>query len=129
MDDYLQKLVDECPYETKLAVTAWVMKHIVAHAEEGGSFRCLIYQRLGFEPDAYGPLYLAGGMTITNEFDMERIKKIIEKVKEEKIDSLKPVLGLCDEPGCYKHASCGWPTPEGGYRTTCGDHYYEGTAK
>jgi hypothetical protein len=64
------RLVEECPYETRLAVTAWVMKHIVQHAQDGGSFRHLIYGRLGFEMDAYVPLYLAGGMTISNEFDL-----------------------------------------------------------
>jgi hypothetical protein len=61
------KLVDDCPYETRLAVAAWVFEAIVKHAEEGGSFRYLIYERLGFDADAYVPLYLAGGLTISNE--------------------------------------------------------------
>ena len=61
-------LVEDCDYETKLAVTAWIFGHIVDHAAEGGSFRYLIYDRLGFGPDAYIPLYNAGGMTISNEF-------------------------------------------------------------
>lgn len=65
------KLVAECPYETRLAVAVWVMQNIVAHAKEGGSFRFLIYERMGFGPDAYVPLYNAGGMTISNEFDLE----------------------------------------------------------
>lgn len=65
------KLVEECDYETKLAVTAWVFSHIVDHATEGGSFRYLIYDRLGFGPDAYIPLYNAGGMTISNEFELK----------------------------------------------------------
>lgn len=64
------KLVEECPYETRLAVVAWAMKHIVEHAKEGGSYRYLIYDRLGFGPDAYVPLYMAGGMEISNEFDL-----------------------------------------------------------
>lgn len=64
------KLVEDCPYETRLAVVAWAMEHIVTHAEEGGSFRYLIYERLGFGPDAYVPLYQAGGMTISNEFNL-----------------------------------------------------------
>jgi hypothetical protein len=63
-------LVEACPYEMKLAVTAWVMRAIVEHAQEGGTFRYLIYERLGFNPDAYVPLYDAGGMTISNEFDL-----------------------------------------------------------
>jgi len=29
---------------------------------------------------------------------------------------------LCDEPGCTKDATCGWPTPDGGYRRTCAEH-------
>lgn len=57
-------------YETRLAVTSWVFEAIVKHAQEGGTFRYLIYDRLGFNADAYVPLYLAGGMTISNEFDM-----------------------------------------------------------
>ncbi len=65
------KLVEGCPYETRLAVAAWVMEHIVAHAKEGGTFRFLIYERLGFGPDAYVPLYNAGGMTISNEFNLD----------------------------------------------------------
>jgi hypothetical protein len=69
------KLVAECPYETKLAVTAWVMEKIVEHAREGGSFRVLIYDRLGFGTDAYVPLYLAGGMEISNEFDLSKHEK------------------------------------------------------
>jgi hypothetical protein len=27
----------------------------------------------------------------------------------------------CDEPGCSKRTSCGFPTPNG-YRRTCGEH-------
>ena len=64
------ELVGKCEYETRLAVTAHVMQNIVAHAKEGGSFRYLIYNRLGFEPDAYLPLYEAGGMVISNEFTL-----------------------------------------------------------
>jgi hypothetical protein len=119
----LDKLVEECPYETKLAVTAWVMKHIVEHAHDSGSFRYLIYERLGFGLDAYVPLYMAGGMEISNEFDMERIDNIRAKVREEKIDALKPLLGLCDEPGCFNGAGRGWTTEDGGYRWTCSEHW------
>lgn len=54
--------------EARLWWTAQVFRSIVEHAREGGSFRQLIYGRLGFDVDAYAPLYLAGGMTISNEF-------------------------------------------------------------
>lgn len=67
-------LVEACPYETRLAVAAWVFQAIVDHATEGGTFRYLIYHRLGFGPDAYVPLYQAGGMTISNEFDLSGTK-------------------------------------------------------
>ena len=72
IDARYPQLVADCPYETKLAVTAWVFDAIVKHAEEGGSFRQLIYGRLGFESDAYYPLYVAGGMTICNELDLTK---------------------------------------------------------
>ncbi len=121
-DKTLEDLVEECSYETKLAVTAWVMKHIVEHAKEGGSYRYLIYDRLGFGPDAYVPLYEAGGMEISNEFDMDRMDRIKEKVREEKIVALKPLLGLCDEPGCFNNISRGWTTEDGEYRMTCAEH-------
>jgi hypothetical protein len=32
------------------------------------------------------------------------------------------VTSACDEPGCNREGSCGFPTPEGGYRRTCFDH-------
>jgi hypothetical protein len=70
-EDY-PKLVEACPYETRLAVTAWVFDHLVRHAKEGGTFRYLIYNRLGFKQDAYAPLYMSGGMVISNEFDLSK---------------------------------------------------------
>ena len=119
----LDEMADKCPYEMKLAVTRWVMKHIVDHAREGGSYRYLIYTRLGFGPEAYVPL-CDDGLTISNEFDIENMDAIKAKVREEKINSLKPLLHMCDEPGCFKDAGCGWPS-ENGYRWTCGEHYRE----
>jgi hypothetical protein len=46
---------------------AWVFRNIVENGKEDGSFRHLIYDHMGFGPEAYKPLYLAGGMEITNE--------------------------------------------------------------
>jgi len=55
------------PYETRLVCTAYVLSKIAQLiGQEGGSFRLLIYDLLGFGPDAYAPLYLAGGMSVTN---------------------------------------------------------------
>ena len=63
-ENQLDSLVENCDYDTKLAVTAWVFKNIVDHAKEGGSYRYLIYDRLGFEDDAYVTLFESGGMEI-----------------------------------------------------------------
>lgn len=76
------KLVEECPYETRLAVAAWIISVIVDHAISPGSFRYLIYDRLGFGPDAYVSLYNAGGMTLTNEFDLGEIEELRELNKK-----------------------------------------------
>jgi hypothetical protein len=47
-----------------LEQVAWVFEMINKNA--GGSFRKLIYDRLGFGPSAYSELYSAGGQNITN---------------------------------------------------------------
>jgi hypothetical protein len=122
LSDHDLGLVEKCDYDTKLAVTAWVFKNIVDHATSGGSFRYLIYDRLGFEIDSYVPLYLAGGMEISNEFDMTRMEEIKNHVVENKIESMKKIIHLCDEPDCFDDISTGWPS-DNGYRRTCSNHY------
>lgn len=53
---------------------AWVFAHLFDHLAEPGSFRYLIYTRMGFDHDAYTPLYLAGGQAISNAFfDLEEL--------------------------------------------------------
>ena len=84
-EKYLAEIVENTPYEVRLAVTAWAIKHILAHAREGGSYRYLIYERLGFDADAYGVLQTAGALDISNEFDIERMNNIKEHVREHKI--------------------------------------------
>jgi hypothetical protein len=117
----LDELVEKCDGETKLAITKWVMKHIVEHAKEGGSYRYLIYERLGFDVDAYVPL-CDDGLTISNEFDLELKDNIVEAYKSKDEKKLKEALGLCDEPECFNYISCGWPSEEG-YRMTCSKHW------
>lgn len=123
MSDFpkLDALVDNCPYDTKLAIVRWCMENIVKHAQEGGSYRYLIYGRLGFNPDAYGVL-LDDGMTISNEFDLSLKDNVIAAYKNKDEREMKKALGLCDEPGCFEYASSGWPS-DTGYRTTCHKHY------
>ena len=120
-ETHLDKLARECPADVKLAVTRWALNHVADHSREGGSYRHLIYGRLGFGPEAYGPL-LDGGMFISNNFDVEQIEQIKKIAKENGFEALKPVLNICDEPGCWTDAGCGWPDGEK-YRWTCGKHY------
>jgi hypothetical protein len=47
-------------------LTAWVLRRVADHAQEGGTFRHLIYDRMGYGPKAYEPLLRAGGMAISN---------------------------------------------------------------
>lgn len=110
-------------YQTRLDIAAWVISKIDDHGQSPGSFRYLIYERLGFEADAYVPLYEAGGMNITNELDYEQKQDLQKIIKERAIDNkeLKEFAQICDEPGCFEYASCGWPS-ENGYRRTCYNH-------
>lgn len=44
---------------------AWVFHHLNEHYAEGGSFRHLIYQRMGFDEKAYGVL-MGQGLHLSN---------------------------------------------------------------
>ena len=55
---------------------AWVFKHLDDHLREGGSYRYLIYERMGFGLEAYVPLYEHGGMNLSNAFfDVRELEK------------------------------------------------------
>ena len=45
---------------------AWIFRCMAEQLEEGGSFRYLIYDRMGYGTEAYATLYNAGGMEVTN---------------------------------------------------------------
>ena len=74
-------------YDQKLAATAYVFGKLCDHARESGSFRSLIYDKLGFGEDAYILLYSAGGMHISNEFKLP--KKQIEAKQVVEADAKK----------------------------------------
>ena len=57
----------------RIAVAAQVFRAVCDNAREGGTFRYLIYDRLGFSPAAYVPLYLAGGQTVSNNFTLAEL--------------------------------------------------------
>jgi hypothetical protein len=118
-----EKIWNSLDYDTRLAVAGHMIRKVVEIGTEGGSFRHFIYGVLGFSMDAYVPLYMAGGMTITNEFDLQKIEDIKKIAEENKYEKLKSVLGLCDEPDCFKEASTGWPSEDNVYRHTCSAHF------
>ena len=70
MPKEIKEVWDSLTYEQRLAATAYVFMNICAHARSSGTYRYLIYDRLGFEVDAYALLYGAGGMHISNEFKL-----------------------------------------------------------
>ncbi len=51
-------------YEQRLAITRKLFRTLVDHLIEGGTYRYLIYDRLGFGMDAYGRLM--DGLTLSN---------------------------------------------------------------
>ena len=58
---------------------AWVITHLVDAMRETGTFRYLIYDRMGYGEGGYGPLYTAGGMALTNAFiDMKEMRKALK---------------------------------------------------
>lgn len=63
-------VAEEVGYDARLRIVAETFRAVVAHAREGGSYRHLIYGRLWFNEDAYAPLLEAGGMDISNEFNL-----------------------------------------------------------
>ena len=112
---------DGLDYETRLAAACHVIRKVVEVGRDPGSFRHFIYGVLGFQMDAYVPLYAAGAMEITNNFDLNHSENLRKVVEEHKYDSLKEMLDICDEFGCYEQSSCGFPTSDG-YRRTCYKH-------
>lgn len=58
------------PYERRLEIAEYIFNKIT---DGPCSFRKLIYDRLGFNGDAYAPLLYAGGMRITNSIRFDEI--------------------------------------------------------
>ena len=63
-DPYLDEKMERPTAEQ----VAWVLAHIDDHLKEGGTFRKLIYDRMGFGVGEYQLFYEAGGMNISNAF-------------------------------------------------------------
>jgi hypothetical protein len=68
--ELLQERSREQPEQVRTAVAADVLSALLSNAKEGGTFRYLVYDRLGFSREAYTALYLAGGATIADTYAM-----------------------------------------------------------
>lgn len=66
MDLTYEEVMASIDETQRLAVTMQVFEAIRDHMREGGTFRYLIYDRLGFDTDAYIALLSSGGMDISN---------------------------------------------------------------
>ncbi len=121
--EWFDNLVENCDHDLKLALVCWTISKINEHGKNPGSFRNLIYNIMGFGPEAYIPIYEAGGMNITNELNYENKNECRKIICEEKIENkkLKNFFSICDEPGCFNSASCGWLS-NNEYRWTCFEH-------
>lgn len=62
----IKELWESIPYVIKLICTAYVFRKLTEQFYNGGTYRKLIYDRLGFSTDAYEILYVNGGMTVNN---------------------------------------------------------------
>jgi hypothetical protein len=114
--EQLLKTADGCDYELKKAVTAWVFHHLLAHARDGGSYRGLIYERLGFGPETYADLF--DGLALSNIFhDARSLDAVRTEVARQQLTSLKDPLYLCDVSGCFAVA-----VASGEMRRTCTEH-------
>lgn len=57
---------------------AWVFHHLNDHHEAGGTFRRLIYDRLGFDEAAYGVL-CGQGVSLSNLLNCARGSREVEQ--------------------------------------------------
>ena len=63
----IEEIWNSLEYDQRLAATAYVFQKICEHAKTSGTYRNLIYDRLGFGQDAYFVL-LPEGRLISSKF-------------------------------------------------------------
>jgi hypothetical protein len=63
-------LIAAAPVDRRLGATIICIRALFEHARDGGSFRYLIYERLGFGQDAYVPL-CGDGMELSNDLEID----------------------------------------------------------
>ncbi|MEO8350226.1 MAG: hypothetical protein ABI680_00755 [Chthoniobacteraceae bacterium] len=72
-DDHLHEQPRPTPEQV-----AWVFHNLNEHYGEGGSFRRLIYERMGFDQSAYGVL-CGQGMNLSNLMNCARENREVDQ--------------------------------------------------
>jgi hypothetical protein len=69
--DKHDKIWKDLPEDVRLACADVIFRAIDQHAHDGGTFRQLIYERLGFHPErAYAVLQCAGALELSDNYDL-----------------------------------------------------------
>lgn len=73
---------------------AWLFCHLTDAASEPGSYRYLIYDRMGYGPEAYCTLLSAGAMMINNILVdqnelLQKSREVDEKAKKIEVEILR----------------------------------------
>lgn len=66
IDVRFPKLVAAVDEETRLAIACWTVERICENWRLGGTYRYLLYDLMGFGPEAYGAMQWAGMLDIHN---------------------------------------------------------------
>ncbi len=100
----------------KLEYAEKFMREVVMHCIEGGSFRDFIYDRLGFDSDAYVPLYEAGGMEFTNACPVNMSKETAPQIAWAGVAKVEYVndrrVGISWKDGAQPEEVDRWPGHE-----------------
>lgn len=89
-----------CHEKPTLEQVAWIFEKINENA--GGSFRKLIYDRMGFGPNAYSELYAAGGQFITNAMCAEIAQMTNEDLIDLYLDHIQVLRPVYEAAKMYK---------------------------
>ena len=76
----IKEIWDSLTYDQRLAATAFIFQQLCEHARTSGTYRKLIYDRLGFDQDAYLVL-LPEGKLISNKFSLKARSRIQDEEK------------------------------------------------
>lgn len=117
LDGRDKRLKDQCPEASGTDLLIQRLNGIISRLEiEKQGLRKLIEDLCRqYAYEAENPAGLCtGGMSV-----LEEAFEVLEWKDPHPMPELK-----CDEPGCGKVATCGFPVPDDKYRRTCGLHFH-----